>query len=284
MRVRDGQGRVRVERQPPGDELEQHDADRVQIGAGVHAPAEGLLRREVLRGADDHAGLRHRRHAGLHGARDAEVHDLDDAALVQHDVARLDVAVDQAHLVADLQRGEHVRGDLQRLVGGHRAGLPHGLVEDGAERTALDVLHDDVRRRHAVHLVLAGVEDGDDVGVRELGHCLGLTAEPLTEGRLAAQLGVQRLDRDLAVEHGVVGEVDGGHAALAEQVAQLVAATGQRPSRVRVLCAVLAHVLRPPCPLGACGCRDPMIPLDPMCYSRPSLPHGTDRSSEVPVP
>lgn len=82
--------------------------------------------------------------------------------------------------------------------------------------------------------------------MRELGHGLRLAAETLAEGLFTAQFGVQGLDRDLTVEHGVVGEVDRGHAALAEQVAQLIPAGGERPPRVPALRAVLAHLLRPP--------------------------------------
>jgi hypothetical protein len=154
--------------------------------------------------------------------------------------------VDQAHLVADLQRRQYIRGDLQGLVGGHGAVLSDVLVEDRAERAALHVLHDDVRSRHAVQVVLAGVEDRDDVRVRELGHRLGLAAEALAEGLLTAELGVQCLDRDLSVEHRVVREMDRGHTALAEQVAQLVAPAGDRTPRVPAVSAVLAHVSASP--------------------------------------
>ena len=247
VRVRDRQRRVRVERQPPGDQLEEHDADRVQVGPGVHPAAERLFGGEVLRGAHDHAGLRHRRHAGLHGAGDAEVHHLDDAALGHHHVARLDVPVDQAHLVADLQRRQHVRGDLQRLVGGHRAVLPDVRVEHRAERAALDVLHDDVRRRRAVESPSSPVSKTETMLV-----CVSF-ATACASRRKRSRKACSRpssvcrvLIGDLPVEHGVVGEVHRGHAALAEQIAQLVAAAGHRPPRVPALCAVLAHVLRPP--------------------------------------
>ncbi|MDQ0714768.1 hypothetical protein QFZ55_004220 [Streptomyces luteogriseus] len=81
--------------------------------------------------------------------------------------------------------------------------------------------------------------------MRELGHGLGLAAEPLAEGLFPSEIRVKCLDGDLPVEHAVVREVHRGHAALAEEVTQLIAATGERPPRVLALCAVLAHV---PCP------------------------------------
>ncbi|MGX1504878.1 UNVERIFIED_CONTAM: hypothetical protein RKD43_003503 [Streptomyces graminofaciens] len=241
MRVRDRQRRVGVERQPAGQQLEEHDPDRIQVGTGVHTPAEGLLGGEVLRGADDHARLRHGRDARLHRTGDAEVHHLDDAALGHHHVAGLDVAVDQAHLVAGLQGREHVGGDLERLVGGHRAVLLDVGGQDGSQRLTLHVLHDDVRHQRAVELVLAGVEDGHDVGVGQLGDGLRLTPEPLAERLLAPEFRVERLDGHLAVQRGVVGQVDGSHAAFAEQIAKLIPAARHGTTRIAALRAVLAH-------------------------------------------
>jgi hypothetical protein len=134
-----------------------------------------------LRSAHHHARLCHGADAGLHGPGDAEVHHLDHAAFVQHHIARLDVPVHQAHAVALGQRRQHIPGDLQRLLGRHRAELRDILVEYGAQRLALDVLHHDVRHQDAVDGVLAGVEDRDYIGVIQLGDGLRLAPEPLAE-------------------------------------------------------------------------------------------------------
>ncbi|GGN38305.1 hypothetical protein GCM10012285_14080 [Streptomyces kronopolitis] len=77
--------------------------------------------------------------------------------------------------------------------------------------------------------------------MRELRHGLRLAAEALAEGLLAAQLGVQGLDRDLAVEHAVVGEVHGGHAAGAKKITKLVTSPADRTALELALSAVLAH-------------------------------------------
>ena len=45
----------------PGRELEQHDAEREQIGAMIDGAAERLLRRHVRHRADDHPRHRHLR-------------------------------------------------------------------------------------------------------------------------------------------------------------------------------------------------------------------------------
>ena len=67
-----------------------------------------------------------------------------------------------------------------------------------------------------------------DVRVLEVGGGLDLAQEPLgADDR--GQLGPQHLDRDLAVVLEVLGEVDGGHAALAELALEAVAVgTGRR--------------------------------------------------------
>ncbi len=73
-------------------------------------------------------------------------------------------------------------------------------------------------------LVLAGVVDGDDRGVVQRGGGLRLAAEPGLERRVPRQVGAQHLDRDGAAQPGVAAEVHLGHAATAEQLADLVAA------------------------------------------------------------
>ena len=70
----------------------------------------------------------------------------------------------------------------------------------------------------------AVVEDGDHVGVVQLGGGLRLALEAGQEAGVRAVLGAQHLDGHVAAELGVVGAVDGGHAALADQLDQAVAA------------------------------------------------------------
>ena len=99
------------------------------------------------------------------------------------------------------------------------------LADDRGEIAAVDQLHDDERvaRFHAV------VEDVDHVGVAERRGRLCLLAEARHERRVAAVLGAQHLDRDVAAQLRVVGAEDRGHAALAEQLDEPVA-TGEHLS------------------------------------------------------
>ena len=64
--------------------------------------------------------------------------------------------------------------------------------------------------------------DGDDVGVLERGHGLGLALEALAALGVASELLGQHLERHVAVEPGVAGAVHLAHATLAELLDDLV--------------------------------------------------------------
>ena len=90
-----------------GDRLDEHDRERVEIGAAVERRARRLLRRRVSRGTDHRAGRFGPTRLGER-ARQAEVGDPQDAVLVEEEVGRLDVAVHEPSHVRVLER----RGDL----------------------------------------------------------------------------------------------------------------------------------------------------------------------------
>ena len=94
-----------------------------------------------------------------------------------------------------------------------------------SRRSALDVLHDDVRGRAGGGAVLAGVVDRDDGRVVQRRGGLRLAPEPDLEGRVAGEIAAQHLDGDLAAEPQVAAAVHLGHAAAAEDSADLVALT-----------------------------------------------------------
>ena len=219
---RDLDGCLARERHLAREQLEQEDPGRVQIGRLVHRRAARLLGREVLGGADDRARLRH---LARPGARDAEVRDLDAPLVVDEDVVRLDVAVDDAVPVRVAEGGEHLPHVGDRDRDGARAAGDDQLLE----RPPLDVLHDDEVRAAG----LAAVEDRDDVRMRETGGVRRLPPEALDELRVVRVAVVEHLDRDLAAELLVLGEPDVGHAAAAELALEAVAAREDRaPSLV----------------------------------------------------
>ena len=113
----------------PVAQLEQHDAEREQIGAVIDRMAERLLRRHVRDRAQHHPGHRDLRLGHLGGAAaildelgEAEVEDLDQAALGAHQVRALDVAVDDAARVRLVERfGDlHGRSRSPRAPAAHR--------------------------------------------------------------------------------------------------------------------------------------------------------------------
>ena len=74
---------------------------------------------------------------------------------------------------------------------------------------AVDVLHRDPQ----LTVGLTAVEDADDVGMIEGGCDVGLTGEPLAEHRIAGESRWQDLERVLAGEARVIGEIDLAHPA-----------------------------------------------------------------------
>ena len=147
-------------------------------------------------------------------ARDAEVRDLRAAVTVQQHVLRLHVPVDEAVLVGERERTGDVDGDLERL-----AHLETSFADDELlEVLAVDVLEDDV----LAAFFLAPVDHRDDARVLELRHGARLALEALDEVVVFVVLLVQDLQRHVALEERVVSPVDAGHAAVADDLLQLV--------------------------------------------------------------
>nr|WP_293275915.1 hypothetical protein [Nannocystis sp.] len=73
--------------------------------------------------------------------------------------------------------------------------------------------------------------DGDHVGVGDLGHRPGLAEHAGPGERVGHFLAADQLDRHLAVEAAIVGDVDGPHGALAEALEQDEVAEGRAEGR-----------------------------------------------------
>jgi hypothetical protein len=149
------------------------------------------------------------------GLGQPEVEHLDEVALGELDVRRLQVAVDDSVLVGGLDR----LGDL--LGNGERLGDRHGaVVEHGIERLAGHVLEDEVSP--AIDLLepvdrgnARVVERGEHLGLAlETGEAIGVVGEVLREC----------LDRNVAVEPRVTGQVDHAHAAASDLADDVVRA------------------------------------------------------------
>ncbi|MEZ4379857.1 MAG: hypothetical protein R3A79_00810 [Nannocystaceae bacterium] len=137
---------------------------------------------------------------------EAEVEDARPPVAAEEHVLRLEVAVDEARRVGGVEPPARVAQRPQELAPRHvRA------AKEAAEILAVDELH---RQVDAV-VVLADLIDLDDEGAREARERLGLAEHPLADLRLAGELLLDQLDRDLAIEIDVVAGVDDAHRPLA---------------------------------------------------------------------
>src|SRR5919107_2022640 len=147
----------------------------------------------------------------LEGTGNAEVRQFGAPPLIEQYVVGFDVAVDYAPFVGV---GEP-RGDVGPDPQEHRLRKRSAPIHQILEVAAGNVLHDYVGDHATFELVLAGVEDPDDVGVGEPGCGPPLALEAQTD------LGVfwirfYDLDGHGPVEHLVAAEKDAGHPARAE--------------------------------------------------------------------
>ncbi len=153
-------GAVRGRRRggPPGQREDQRGGEGVQVRAH-RDPAVGLLRRREVPGADEALGQRQRVGQGVEHQAEVEQHGAPVGA--QHDVRRLDVAVDEAAHVDAVERP----GDL--APAGHGGGGVQRLLADGvAEGAAGHELHREEQRA----VGFPGVVEPDDVRVLEALH------------------------------------------------------------------------------------------------------------------
>ncbi len=226
---RDDVGRgVPLERTRPGEQLIEDDAEREDVRAVVGRAALHLLGRHVGHRADDQALLGDRlgRQLALVDLRfdgaqlgEAEVEHLHPPVVVDHHVGGLEVAVGDPLVV---RRGERVgkrRRDGEELSQRHAPGRdPLGELLPAHQLHGQEV--DAVRLLDRV--------DVDDVGVIERRQRPSLAPEPLEAFLTAREVGRQHLQRHLAAELRVLGEIDLAHAALAELGGDLV--VGEAPA------------------------------------------------------
>jgi hypothetical protein len=136
--------------------------------------------------------------------------------VVEQDVGRLDVPVDQPAKVGVVQGLGHRRHDGGRL----RERGP-ALLDPAGQVGALDELRDDVAQ--AV-VGAAGVVNGDNVGVVEGGDDTGLGQVGLDVLGAFDPAGVRDLDGDRPTQLLVEGQVDPAEAAFAQESHDAVAA------------------------------------------------------------
>jgi hypothetical protein len=198
------------------EQLEHDRAAREDVGAVVDGQAAHLLRRHVVEAADQGAGVGD---AGIGQLGDAEVEDLQAAApLLDHQVGRLDVAMDDAEAV---RVGEPVAQLLEQAQLADQRGRllapdPH------RQRLAVDVLHGD----EGLAVLLADVEDADDVLVLEHTGGVRLLHEAAPD-LVVVDAFLEQLDGDrAAADLGIAGAQERAHPARTDRADDLVATDG----------------------------------------------------------
>ena len=241
-----GQRRLGAERRAAGAHRVQHAAEAEQVGAVVERLALRLLRGHVHRRAGDDPALRQAGVVG--GAGQAEVGDLHPLLrpVLQQDVRRLDVAVDQPLLVG---RGQPL-GDLPRRSRS-TSGTSSGPVRS-RRSWSVSPATNSITRYGSGSSPARGCARRARAGRRRRP---GLAEEPLAGRRGRGQRRGQHLDRDDALEHVVERAEHDADAAAAEDLEHLVVpepaervrAPGRREEAERV---VRCRRRRLP---GACG-------------------------------
>src|SRR5581483_8948030 len=211
----------------PGEQMMHRGGKRVEIRARLDL-AHVLLRRGVADRAYLSPAATRRQEA-----RDAEVDEHRAAVLVDHNVAGLEVAVDDRRRLR-VQEAEHIE-NLARPAQHLGLGQPAAgaeLVEHPLQIAASNELH------HQVVAIILGevVDDVGDARMGKHGEYARLAREVLDRLLLGNPVADDHLlDGDRATgEPGVVGEIDPSHPTLAEHLVHAVA-TVEHPACGKLL-------------------------------------------------
>jgi hypothetical protein len=193
---------AKVERTLAGEELVHHEAERVDVALDRRWLTRELLRSHVSRRAGARADFSYQ-------TGEPEVGDAQLAPAVEHQIRRLQIAVEDSAIVRGREPGTELPREIERLVG-RQATDP---LRERREIFAVDVLHRE--KRQAVHF--ADVVDAADVRMRDLSRAPDLLVELREPRGIAADRFREKLERDRLAEPKVVRTIHLAHAALAER-------------------------------------------------------------------
>ena len=207
-----------------GEHLVEHAGEREDIAASVDdVLGRDLLGAHVLGRPDEKPGLRD---AGSprsgHRERDAEVGD-ERVPIVEQDVLRLEVPVDDPVPVGIVERAGHFHRDRDRLADGQLALAP----EPRAQRLAGHVRHDVEEEPRGVSLGrelrahLAGIEQGKQVRVLKARHHLDFGQKPV-DPEHRPELMVQELECNGPMVLAILRQKHGGHASASDLALDVV--------------------------------------------------------------
>src|SRR2546422_3993874 len=237
-------------------------SERVDVRARVEGDSLRLLRRNVARRSEDLSGRRELR-LRARGLRESEIGDFDDTVLGEHKIARLDVAVNQVFL----GRMPQSPGGLEDVAGRLVRGDHPLLLDDRLERPAANELH----REEGYGPLLPDRVDLRDVRVIQRGGGLRLALEARDELGVGGENGKKCLERHLALQRLVQGEVDDTHPPGPDP---LFDAVGAEALRADVRRDIVANVVGHPAP------RAPGADA-PAAITNSSSPAGTARCKSM---
>ncbi len=142
---------------------------------------------------------------------------------VEHDVRRLQIAMDDVAFVRGGEAGANLPRNLERAVFGETA----DAAEQRCEILAVDVFH----RQEGAAVDLVDVVDAADVGVRHLARHAHFGVQLRQLRRIAVDVGGQELERDRLTELEIVGAINLAHPAAPAALDDAIAAAEQRARR-----------------------------------------------------
>ena len=207
---------VARERHLTGEALEEHTAQRVQIGAAVGPLTTDALGRHVVDRADQLVAGR-----GPADGRDVlgqpEIGEIDLLGRALHRdqrIARLDVAVQQPMRMRRIERLRQLTDQGDRPLGGQRPVLAQQRRQIGAPHVA--------HRDEEMPVDLAGLIDRDDPGVIDRRRQPRLRQEPCAKPCVLREMPGQQLERHVATQPHVQRPIDDAHPAAAQKRLQAV--------------------------------------------------------------
>jgi hypothetical protein len=130
------------------------------------------------------------------------------SAAVDHDVGRLEIAMQDAAVVRGRKARAHLPRDFDAFVGRQAADSP----QQRREVLAVDELHG----QEVTPIHVADVIHAAHVGMRDLARDPNLVEEPFEARRLAADFFRQELERNGLTELQILRPVDFSHAAASD--------------------------------------------------------------------
>ena len=193
-----------IEGQLAAGGLEERGPDAVPVGRGRHPLAADLLRRHVTHGAGERSiGLRAVRRER---DREAEVEQDQAPRLGDHHVRRLDVPM-------EFHAGVHCGLVSASCRAMSRSGAKTASPRLRAEIYGQVHADDDLHREEAGALLREELVEVDEVRVADVREGTKLLLQVVEVVRRQT---IERLERDVRPEVGVIGAVDDAHAAVAE--------------------------------------------------------------------